>query len=57
MIDDIAHLVMASDRIRLEVIELRRRGYHALAAELTDAAHSIMRLISVLARDERAVVS
>ena len=54
MIDDIAHLVMASDRIRLEVIELRRRGYHALAAELTDAAHSIMRLISVLARQERA---
>jgi hypothetical protein len=50
--DTIAHLVETSARIHLEVIELRRLGHHALAAELTAAAHSIYRLIQVLAQQE-----
>ena len=50
--DTITHLVETSSRLHLEVINLRRLGYHALAAELTAAAHSIMRLIGVLARQQ-----
>ena len=50
----IPRLVETSARLHAEVIELRREGHHALAAELTRAGHAIMRLIGEIARHETA---